>query len=203
MAINPREYVENDKRFPATLTGDAYKVLAINAAETAYEHVPVQALTGQIIMWPLDTPPDGFLICNGAAIPVEHTTLIALIGANTPNISFAKNSKGTNTGNLVAESVGTHGHTATAVAAHGHSLNINSVGGHQHLRYHCTGTGSDGGNAIRRQDQDCSSRTAGDTAGAHGHNGSIGAGGGHTPIIENHTGVNQPAHTLVNFCIRT
>jgi len=68
MTIEPREYIDNDKRMPVTLAGDSGKLLAVGAAETVYEHVPPGAtLTGQIIMWPLNTPPAGFLLCDGSA----------------------------------------------------------------------------------------------------------------------------------------
>lgn len=37
-------------------------------------------------MWHTDTVPDGWLMCDGAAIPVAHNKLISLVGTNTPNL---------------------------------------------------------------------------------------------------------------------
>jgi len=40
------------------------------------------------------------------------------------------------------------------------------------------------------------------SASAHTHGFTTGSGGGHTPSINDYTGTNQPACTLINFCIR-
>ena len=44
---------------------------------------------GYMAMWPTATPPSGWLLCTGAAIPVGATydALRTLIGANTPNMT--------------------------------------------------------------------------------------------------------------------
>jgi microcystin-dependent protein len=42
--------------------------------------------TGCIMMWYTNTAPTGWLLCDGSAIPVGNTALIALIGPNTPNM---------------------------------------------------------------------------------------------------------------------
>jgi hypothetical protein len=44
------------------------------------------ALTGFVQMFAGDTAPTGWLFCNGAAIPGGDVDLIALIGANTPDL---------------------------------------------------------------------------------------------------------------------
>ena len=44
------------------------------------------APTGEIKMWPTATAPSGYLLCDGAAIPAGNTALIALVGANTPDM---------------------------------------------------------------------------------------------------------------------
>jgi microcystin-dependent protein len=41
---------------------------------------------GAMMMWPTATAPTDWLICDGAAIPSGYTTLIALIGATTPDL---------------------------------------------------------------------------------------------------------------------
>ena len=42
--------------------------------------------TGSMVMWPTNTPPSGWLLCDGSAIPGAHAALIALIGATTPDL---------------------------------------------------------------------------------------------------------------------
>ena len=42
--------------------------------------------TGAIMPFYRSTAPDGWLICDGSAVPVQFTSLIALVGANTPNL---------------------------------------------------------------------------------------------------------------------
>lgn len=41
---------------------------------------------GAVTMWVTATPPTGWLICDGSAIPSQYTALIALVGANTPDL---------------------------------------------------------------------------------------------------------------------
>jgi len=161
---------------------------------------------GEIFMWPLDAPPDNSLMCNGDSYPYDiHPELGALLGGvpggnfTVPDISFAKNSKGSNTGTEEAESVGTHGHTADAVASHAHSVSVASNGSHTHSVSAAGYTGITSGTGTAAND--AASITG--SAGAHTHSASAGAAGGHTPVINEHAGVNQPACTLVNFCIRT
>jgi hypothetical protein len=224
MTIEPREYIDNDKRMPVTLAGDSGKLLAVGAAETVYEHVPPGAtLTGQIIMWPLNTPPAGFLLCDGSAIPVEFTDLIALIGANTPDIVFAKNSKGVGTTTQELEEVGTHGHTASptshshsittaSVGGHSHALSINSNGAHTHSTAGGTGAHTVVSSVSPRNITNYYGTSTG-SAGSHNHSGTASSNGAHghtttantvdtTADISDHTGSNQPACTLINFCIR-
>lgn len=42
--------------------------------------------TGSVVMFINDSPPTGWLLCNGAAIDAGFTALIALVGANTPDM---------------------------------------------------------------------------------------------------------------------
>lgn len=44
------------------------------------------ATTGMISLFAGVSAPNSWLLCNGAAIPAEHTALIALVGANTPDL---------------------------------------------------------------------------------------------------------------------
>ena len=235
MSIEPREYIANDKRLPTTLSGDSGKTLTVSVDEEGYEHVDVTTLTGQIIMWPLDAPPTGYLMCNGATYNYDdYPALGALMGGSSggtfgvPDVTFAKNSKGTNTNTTEAEDVGTHGHDAgdlaahthdvnvSSVAAHTHSLSVNSNGAHTHayamdLDSNCDGSGNtryQGANYPNDAHYTTSSN------GSHTHSGTASSGGSHSHTatadasaditgIQDHVGTNQPACTLVNFCIRT
>jgi len=38
-------------------------------------------------IWFTATPPTGWLLCDGSAIPAQYTALIALVGPNTPNLT--------------------------------------------------------------------------------------------------------------------
>ena len=187
-------------------------------------------LIGEIIMWPLDTPPTGFLICDGGEYAYNtYPELGALLGGspggnfNVPDIDlFAKNSKGTDTNTKETADVGTHGHTAVAVAdhdhgavtgsggSHNHSASSNTTGSHTHSQMGVSSGGWDFSSGSRSFSDDIYTNTG--SAGSHkhtitvnsaaAHTHSITAGGGHTPTINNYTGTNQPACTLINFCIR-
>jgi microcystin-dependent protein len=42
--------------------------------------------TGTVLDFAGTSAPNGYLLCDGAAIPVEYTALIALVGVNTPDL---------------------------------------------------------------------------------------------------------------------
>ena len=207
------------------------------------------AIPGQMIMWTLDAPPKGYLLCDGATYNFDDYPVLGLLlgGAiggtfDVPDIDlFPKNSRGTNTLQKEAESVGTHGHTADAVPDHGHTITVDAVGGHTHgigsggnhshgcgsagnhshsySRAYIKNTGQAGSSNEMRGDASTQTGTAGahthsihsggnhghscGSDGGHGHTGSAANAGAHTPTIKNHTGVNQPKCTLVNFVIKT
>lgn len=209
MSVDPRKYIEIDKRFPDSMTGDANRVVTVKADESGYQHsgaITVEHLVGSVLMWPLDTPPQGYLICDGAEYDIAtYPALGALLGENAPgsgkfnvpDISFAKNSKGVNTGtkeaaevgehdhgamtelegehghNMVTDSAGGHGHSAGSGGGHSHSCG--SVGNHTHsyARAYIKNTGQAGSSNEMRGD--ANTQTGG--AGAHSH--SIGSVGGH------------------------
>ena len=169
MAVDPREYIAKDKRLPVSLAGDAGKVLVVTPGEDGYEHsefISVTEATGQIILWPNDKPPEGFLICDGSQYAYDdYPALGAILGAsagqlfNVPDIVFPKNSRGANTLSKESESVGPHTHPLTSVANHNHTLTINSVPDHDH---------------------DPSTINVAAADGAHTHSVSIGSAGNHT-----------------------
>lgn len=220
MSSDARTLVKVDKRFPASMAGDGGKVVQVKADASGYEHVPTASrLVGEIILWPLNTAPAGYLSCRtSAADTTEYATatypaLGALLesvlpgpsGAGyfqTPVINFAKNSGGSGTLTVEAESVGTHGHTEAAAGSHTHNVNVSSSGNHQHgfETYYDThqsnkissadGSGWYGGVGYTQ------------SAGAHNHSASADSQGSHTHTINNHTGVNQPACTKIHYCIK-
>jgi microcystin-dependent protein len=67
------------------------------------------------------TAPAGWLLCDGAAIPAAYTTLIALVGANTPNLK-GKVLVGLNAAETEFDALGETGGSKTATAAHTHDL---------------------------------------------------------------------------------
>ena len=62
---------------------------ALATTEVGTNWVPSLPPTGSILMYAGATAPAGWLLCNGAAIPVNATTaaLRTLIGTNTPNLA--------------------------------------------------------------------------------------------------------------------
>ena len=219
MAINPRKYIEVDKRFPDTMSGDGGRILTVKNDESGYEHNPnivFETLVGAVIMWPLDTPPQGYLICDGAEYDIAtYPNLGALLGENAPgsgkfnvpNISFAKNSAGVNTLMKEPDRVGEHTHNIDEVGNHVHSVTVNAVanhshyvrntGAHQHSMTVFQGQDLDAGGCIRRNDcggpsssaytnNDGIHRHDMDGAGAHGHSASAGEGGSHNHKIHAH-----------------
>jgi microcystin-dependent protein len=218
MTIDPRDFVTNDKRIPTQMAGDQGKALVVNQTEDAYIHsaqVTITDITGQIIMWPTNTPPDGYLLCDGAQYAYDdYPALGFILGAsaggnfNVPDIVFAKNSKGVNTLTQEAEGVGTHNHSSVAAGGHSHSITVNSVGGHTHTSgsagSHSHGMDSGGSHSHTYRSSlnqpaepatGSGARVANDnwptyntsTAGSHTHG--IHSGGGHT-----HTGGSGGAH---------
>ena len=212
MTIDPRDFVTNDKRIPTNMSGDQGKALVVNASEDAYEHsaqVSITDITGQIIMWPTDTPPAGYLLCDGSAYDYDtYPSLGFILGGtpgtqfNVPNINFAKNSKGVGTLTEEAEDVKAHSHTVDAVADHNHPLSINSGGSHTHTTSstgsHGHGMSSDGNHSHTYRSSlnqpaepatGSGARVANDnwptyntsSAGSHTH--SIYSGGGHTHTV--------------------
>jgi hypothetical protein len=61
---------------------DGYNAPPPVVVPKAVEGVPV----GTIIAYPSYTPPPGWLLCGGGAIPAQYVDLIALVGATTPDL---------------------------------------------------------------------------------------------------------------------
>jgi microcystin-dependent protein len=71
-----------------TLTGTLAQFnTALSDADFATAtQVTTNTPVGSIIMYGGTTAPTGWLLCNGSAIPSQHTELIALVGAATPDL---------------------------------------------------------------------------------------------------------------------
>ena len=204
-----RKLVKVDERFPASLSGEAGKQLIVNDAETAYEHANRYsgAPIGSLILYMFDSLPTGYIPVGGTYNYDDYPALGALFGVATgetftvPEILFIKNSEGVNTGTQEAEEVGTHGHTADAMGSHDHPCTARAVGNHTHP------------SSADPEDSGEYNLAAGPYPGAEGGT-RTGAGGAHThivdlspasagtPVINNHSGTNQPACTLINIGIK-
>jgi microcystin-dependent protein len=103
------------------------------------------APTGAIMMWPTATPPTGWLICDGSAIPGGNTALIALIGANTPDMRDAApvGASATKTVNTTGGSA-TKTLTATNLPSHVHQMTHSHTAGTLSVSGRTTGPGSQG-----------------------------------------------------------
>jgi len=78
--------------------------------------------TGLISMWAVASTPDGWLQCDGSAILPEFIELIALIGANTPDLRdvFIRGSGDVRAPlSVQAENVGAHDHNYIALTPTG------------------------------------------------------------------------------------
>jgi microcystin-dependent protein len=58
----------------------------LSSGAVTTDKIALSAVTGAIMPFYRPTAPDGWLICDGSAIPTQYTALTALVGANTPNL---------------------------------------------------------------------------------------------------------------------
>lgn len=161
--------------------------------------------TGAIIAYYGLLAPDGWLLCDGSAIPGEYTALIALVGPNTPNLKgkvivslSAAESEfntlgeigGSKTHTLISAEMPTHGHVQSA---HGHTQNshnhVQDAHGHTQTGHnHTLPEGRDGtlvnpGSFIKAGWSNSSGTATANTGGT----------GGATPSIQATTPTNQGA----------
>lgn len=128
--------------------------------------------TGAISAYYGTAAPAGWLLCDGAAIPTQYTALIALTGANTPNLkgkviiaidgaqtefdALAKTG-GAKTIVIGTANLPTHTHTLNGHAhggaisggglgTHGHTVNSHNHGGGTGVHAHAVTAGLGGGN---------------------------------------------------------
>lgn len=113
--------------------------------------------TGAIMMWYTNTPPTGWLICNGQST-TGYSALAAVVGATVPNmqqrVPVGKNATGTfatlgatggsETVTLIEANLPSHTHTGTTAAsgAHTHTFagTTGNSGNHQHNIYYAGST---------------------------------------------------------------
>lgn len=76
--------------------------------------------------------PTNWLLCDGSAIPSQYTALIALVGANTPNLK-GKVVVGYNAAETEFDTLAETGGSKTSTAAHTHTLSAHT---HQHDHGH-------------------------------------------------------------------
>lgn len=88
-----------------------------NDARIAAATFPV----GMITAYYGTTAPPGWLLCDGAAIPGTYAALIALVGANTPNLK-GKVIVGVNSAETEFDTLGETGGSKTSTAPHDHNL---------------------------------------------------------------------------------
>jgi len=153
--------------------GTGISIAAVGGSETRPRNIPaivaIVCLTASELVNLSSTPTgsvmqsfgpqtSGWLACNGAAIPSQHVNLIAIIGANTPDLrgQFLRgwsddalvDPDGPRTANTAQDqAVGVHGHTATQPPHH-HEFNMSNTEGDQN--YPGRGSDSPAGNALTK-----------------------------------------------------
>jgi hypothetical protein len=155
---------------------------------TSYMPAPAaepQAPVGSMMMWPTATAPTGWLLCNGSAIPAGNTALIALIGANTPDL---RGRFPIGAGTFAAVGAGDASAESARTPVHAHGLNS-----HTHTISGQAGTGFIGGAT-----GSINMTKYGDYNG-HAHGGDTGAASGNTAS----SSVNGIPYLGVNFIIKT
>jgi microcystin-dependent protein len=165
--------------------------------------------TGAVMSFYRTTAPSGWLVCDGTAIPAQFTALIALVGANTPNLqgqfirglttNLSTASRDPLSGSRVLGNV-----QNDAFKSHTHSGNADSAGSHTHLsfggsginggRYSFAETGIVANNIQYAANQDGRGSFV-QTAGAHEH----------TLTIDSQGNPNEtrPVNIALLYCIKT
>ena len=210
--VDSRKFVSVDKRFPVSMAGDAGKQLTVSDDETVYQHQsPSGVPVGSLIFYMFDNLPVGYIPTNATYNYDDYPELGALFGAVTgetftvPEILFIKNSNGVNTGTVEPESVGTHGHDADPLDTHDHACSARAVGNHRHKKKSLSLVGvqrGDGSYKTLVEGQSSSFDEYNDYGGAHTPIIDLSPASAGTPVINDHTGTNQPECTLVNIGIK-
>lgn len=109
--------------------------------------------TGMIAMFPMASPPDGWLMCDGTPIPAQYTDLIALVGTSTPNLPNkflrgagadpVRSTGGLDSPTLLVANLPVHSHGSnTGVeSAHTHASTSGAMSGNASHGHPSSGTG--------------------------------------------------------------
>jgi len=182
---------------------------------------------GALIPFMTSTAPTGYLKCNGAAVSrIAYSDLFAAIGTvggagdgvSTFNLPDSQNeflrgaSPDRNVGAKEADSLRSHGHSASSGSAglHAHSGKATNAGYHAHQSKVITGENQDSGNHIRANDIGNAALRLGSVnnispAGEHEHPLTINSAGEHAhPVTVSPSGgaETRPRSLTVLYCIK-
>lgn len=150
--------------------------------------------------------PTGWLLCDGTAISGSYTSLIALVGANTPDLRgrfpMGKTASGTGStllgtggsttiaeGNLPSHSHGAGTLAVTSSGAHTHSGTTDSDGAHFHEVGFDVELMINASDSLANEPNGTSPSTySTSTAGSHSHTFSISSSGAHTHTVTGTSG---------------
>jgi microcystin-dependent protein len=149
---------------------------------------------GGVIAYYGNTAPDGWLLCDGTAIPGQYTELIALVGANTPNfkgrVLVGRDAAQTEF-DVLGETGGAKTHTLTAAEMPSHTHVQNA---HTHEGFSGASPITQSGNGLVAGSGNPTVVSAGQIAtGATAVNQTTGGGGAHNNL--------QP-YAVVNWIIK-
>ncbi len=148
--------VANGGTGASSFTSGAYLKGAGTAAITAQTGIPASDVTsgqlapaqggvptGSIMMWYTNTPPTGWLLCNGQST-TGYTALAAVVGANVPNMQNRVPVGRNETSGTFFVNPGTTGGVEST------SLNVNHIPQHSHAIDHDHGAFTSGGGSAHR-----------------------------------------------------
>jgi microcystin-dependent protein len=184
--------VARDTFFGHNMVGQAEWERRGAATSAAASAISAALPVGVINAYYGTTAPSGWLLCDGAAIPAQYTALIALVGANTPNLKgrvlvglnaaeaefdTLGETGGAKTVTLTTTEMPSHDHgtdTSDVNLTHDHTGATGNTGAHQHdspNQYVITHTGDPYrvGDSVGATSQQVTFTDFTDSAGAHAH----------------------------------